>query len=747
VRPSVRIALLLGCFALLIRLVYLYEIGGSLFYEVPLVDAKTYVDEALRLPGTSWLGPPEPFWQPPLYPYVLALLFSLFGEGELLAPRLLQALLGAGLCSLVYLVGRRVFPGSVALGAGITAALNGPLIYFGAQLLPTLLGTTLNLLVIYLLMRAPGPRRPAYLLLGALLGLSCLAVANVLLLMPVLLVWLWRTHDAEWRTSQVALIVAGCGLVVLPVTARNVLVGGDAVLISSNAGINFYIGNNAEAEQTINIRPGRQWAELVELPESVAGIEQPSAKSRFFFARASEFALNEPAGFASLLVRKLYRFWHGDELKRNRDPYWARRDSELLSVLLWRGYGLAFPFGLIAPLSLLGLFAFLREPRGRSPEGRLLVLFVLVYMLSVVLFFVTSRYRLPAVPLLLLFAVYGAHTVLHGGKRRLRLVALVGLLVACNWGLAPMPTEADAQQLYWEGYAYAKTGMPANAVQTFRQVLRQEPAHGGALLGLAEMHERRREYDAARELYERFLQEHPESEPVRYQLAGALLRSQRSSDAIREYEALLVGRPDWPRLHGELALAYVMEGLPRKALAAYRQVLEIRPDSTLVRYQMARLHGAVGDTAAAIAQFRRLVLESPDEAEYPIRLAALLIGPQSTPNRSQAMTNSVVEEAEALLTSAIGLDPAAADPHWSLGLMLARVQRYEAALPHFLRLLELEPGDPLVHHCLGNLYERLDRSEEAQQQFDLEASIRRAGRNRTLAESQIRDQVKQFLGR
>ena len=79
--------------------------------------------------------------------------------------------------------------------------------------------------------------------------------------------------------------------------------------------------------------------------------------------------------------------------------------------------------------------------------------------------------------------------------------------------------------------------------------------------------------------------------------------------------------------------------------------------------------------------------------------------------------------------------------------MLARVQRYEAALPHFLRLLELEPGDPLVHHCLGNLYERLDRSEEAQQQFDLEASIRRAGRNRTLAESQIRDQVKQFLGR
>ncbi|MBQ34748.1 MAG: tetratricopeptide repeat protein [Candidatus Latescibacteria bacterium] len=743
---SLRTALLLGLFALLIRVAYLYEIGDGLFFEIPLVDAKTYVEGALLLPATGWLGPPEPFWQPPLYPYLLAVVFSVFGEGDLLAPRILQALLGACICSLVYLVGRRVFTHAVALGAGVVAALYGPLIYFGGELLPALVGTALNLLLVHLLLLAPVRARRRYLLIGGLLGLSSLAVANVLLFLPFLLLWLWRQNTTEpRRVIRAALVVAGCGLIILPVTARNLFVGGDAVLISSNAGINFFIGNNPDSEQTVSIRPGRQWSELVETPESEAGIERPSAKSQFFFRRSLRFARDDPAGFSGAMLRKLFRFWQGDEPKRNLDLYWARRDSDLLSLLLWRGTGMAFPFGLVAPLALVGLFAYLRQPGGGTPNGRLLAGFLLVYMLSVVLFFVTSRYRLPAVPFLLLFAAYGVHTIARTDRRLRHVTGLAGLIVLCNVGMEPMPARADTQQLYWEGYAYKKKGMPANAVQNFRRVLRQDPNHGGALLGLAEMHDRRQEYSEAADLYERFLRVHPRSDPARYQLAGTLLKTKRFSDAIREYEVILRDRPDWAPLLGQLALANVMEGRHDQALEFYGRTLEIQPDSAVVRYQLARLQGAMGDTVSAMAEFRRLVAQDSSKAEYRIRLAELLVGPVATAGRS-LVGDGRTDEAEALLRTAIDLDPVSDEARWSLGLLLARQDQYEAALPHFERLLELNPGDPLVHHCLGNLHSRLGQDGEAQRQFRLAAGARRAGENRRLAESQIRDQVERFLG-
>ena len=93
----------------------------------------TYVDDARYLSEVSWAGQPTPFWQPPLYPYLLGLLFSVGGENYYL-PRLLQVLFGALICGLTYLLGLRLFPPAVALGAGLAAACYGPLIYFGGEL-------------------------------------------------------------------------------------------------------------------------------------------------------------------------------------------------------------------------------------------------------------------------------------------------------------------------------------------------------------------------------------------------------------------------------------------------------------------------------------------------------------------------------------------------------------------------------------------------------------------------------------
>ena len=238
--------------ALGLRLFYLSELSTSPLFSVPVVDARTYVDDARYLSEVSWAGQPTPFWQPPLYPYLLGLLFSVGGENYYL-PRLLQVLFGALICGLTYLLGLRLFPSVVALGAGLVAACYGPLIYFGGELLPTIPALLLDLALLLLLLTAPLKQRWPWLLAGFTLGLAALAVSNILLFAPVLLAWLWFSQGNFVQRG--ALLLLGIALVIAPVALRNYLVGDDWVLISHNAGINFYIGNNPDYQRTVDIRP------------------------------------------------------------------------------------------------------------------------------------------------------------------------------------------------------------------------------------------------------------------------------------------------------------------------------------------------------------------------------------------------------------------------------------------------------------------------------------------------------------
>jgi tetratricopeptide (TPR) repeat protein len=736
---------LIGLSALCLRLFYLSEISASPLFAVPVVDARTYVDEARYLSEVSWAGQPKPFWQPPLYPYLLGLFFAANGENYYL-PRLFQALLGALVCGFTYLLGLRLFPPAVAIGAGLAAVFYGPLIYFGGELLPTVPAILLNLLLL-LLLTAPLDRRWPWSVAGFMLGLAALAVANILLFVPALFAWLWRTRVNIVQRGTLFLL--GATLAIAPVALRNYLVGDDWVLISHNAGINFYIGNNPDYQRTVNIRPGKDWLQLVEMPERQAGIERPSAKSRFFFARAWDYAWSDPLGYAQLQLYKLYLFWHGDEIKRNIDPYFARRDSVLLSALLWK-QGLAFPFGLVGPLALFGLVLFARTPAGKTEQGRLLLLFTLTYMTSVVLFFVTSRYRLPAVPLLLLYASFGVYSLWGTEYRRKALLALPVLALMANIGAGEMNAEGEPQQHFWLGYAYENKGMPANAMRLYRRVLKKLPDHDDALLRLAALHVDEKEYREAVDLYRKYLEFYPEADRVRYFLGNALLHMRGYQDAIATYQQVAAKRPDWAAIHGRLGYAYLMTGRLDQAAEAYRRTLALNPDSTLVRYQLARLYESEGQLQTAAAEYRTLLEQAPAEPQYHIRLADLLIEEEVNGQMTVLLEQTPrTQQAEVHLRRAIDLDPNRVQGYWSMGLLLARQNRYREALVHFEKIAALTPQDPQVHACLGNLYERLGSDAQAQERFERYNQLKRERRLQGKARAELEknlDLVQQILG-
>ncbi|KAB2897074.1 MAG: hypothetical protein F9K40_13465, partial [Kofleriaceae bacterium] len=79
-----------------LRLAYLWQASGDLFFWHPVIDDQLNAADARYLREESWLGPPEPYWKPPLYAYLLAIV----GDGW--GARLANVGVDAASCVLVW---------------------------------------------------------------------------------------------------------------------------------------------------------------------------------------------------------------------------------------------------------------------------------------------------------------------------------------------------------------------------------------------------------------------------------------------------------------------------------------------------------------------------------------------------------------------------------------------------------------------------------------------------------------------
>ena len=533
--------------ALAVRVVYILEIDASPLFSHPAVDSLTYTQHAERLAAGNWLGRGSgPFWQPPLYPYLLGVLKTLFPESFFYVVRLVQALLGALTCALIYWLGRQVARPAVAAAAAVVTTLCGPLIFFDGELLPASLATFLNLAGLALLWRVlHRPSGLGFLGTGLVFGLAALAVPTVLTFAPVAAAWIgWRLRErGGWRAALWAgLFLLGTALMIAPVALRNAVIGGDRVLISYNAGINFYVGNNPDYDSTVNARPGLEWGRIVGLARK-AGIDRPSHQSRFFLARSWDYIGSQPFDYISLLARKLFLFWHGDEIGRNQDIYFWRNYSTVLAATLWK-WGIAFPFGIIAPLALLGLLL-----SGRRQELVLFAVFVGVYCLSVVAFFPTARYRAPLLPLLAFFATLGAYWIWAGiqarqyGQAGLALAVVIVFAAAVNHRLAPMDMAGNAAIHYNLGTAFGEMREFERAQRELERSVELDSTYWQAWLNLGSLLGVRGNLLEAARIFERVLQESPDQAKIWLNLAHARRALGERPAALVAYEGALRANP------------------------------------------------------------------------------------------------------------------------------------------------------------------------------------------------------------
>ena len=624
---------------LLVRLVYIAQIRHTLTFDVPLVDGANYFRLAKAIAAGDLLGGPRVFWQPPLYPYFLAALFSVFGP-RMLPVAIVQAALGSLSALLVYRIGRRVFGERAGLCAAIVIVLYGPLVCFDAQPLIPVLHTALVLAGLLLLLRAAGIPGPdvapprEWGLAGLAWGLAAVATPNILLVVPVAVVWalreLGRRSPATARPMLVpaALLLAGTLTPVALVTARNLAVSGDLVLISSNGGINLYIGNNPGYDRTIRIRPGGEFERLAQEPENL-GITKESDKSWYFAERALQFVRQYPGPALRLYLRKTLDLFAGREIPRNENAYDRRRDSSLLALLLWR-FGVSFPFGAVAPLAFAG--ALIPWGSGAAQDGcaadrrragrALLLLYAAAYGASILIFFPTDRYRLPLVPVAALFASRVLGSPVADLKRTALVVTLLLGLVLFNLDAFEPGERHPEEEALNRAFALRVKGRPEEARIEYRRALALNPARVDAYNALAVMAAEEGSWEEAARHYETILEIAPDFVEVRHSLGQAYVALGRKDEARREWEIAVNLAPGAGLALADLCLSFRDEGAFAVAEPYCADAVRARPD-------LAETHFAMGILARATRR--------TDLARRELEEAARLF-PRDSPGRRRAET-------------------------------------------------------------------------------------------------------------
>lgn len=607
--PRIARGCLLGLFlvALAVRALYLAEARAVPLHHTLISDGRAYYEWAERIVSGDWASTHQGvFYQAPLYPYFLAGIRSVFGPG-LLAIRVVQACLGALACVFLAIAGWRLFSPAAGIAAGAILALYAPAIFFDGVVQKTSL--SVFLLTSLLAISAGLVKRPTahgWFAAGVAAGLLVLVRENALLLLPVLVLWAGcGVRGARMRSPLV--LIAGVGLVLLPVALRNQAVGGVFALTTSQAGPNLYIGNNAAATGTYApLVRGRsdtpfERHDAVTLAEAAIGRPlDPTEVSRYWRDRALAFVRDEPGAWLRLMLRKTLMTLHRYEQPDGEEIETYAEASLVLRLVATVGHA-----GVVVPLGVAGLVLTAGHRRRLWPFHLVLGAF----FVGVVVFFVFGRYRMPVIVTSMPFA--GA--------------ALVSLLALVRRRALPSMSR--------RGWIALGSGVlaavVANAPVDLGQVRNRAMAHTNVGVALADQ-ERWGEAAAA---YRRALAVEPELLEAHLNLGSTLRVLGEHRSALEHLDRAYTLAPDDPEVVHQLGQAHLQTGSLARAEPLLRRAVELAPAMTVARVDLSTVLLRGGRWAEAITMLRAGARVTPEDALLRSRLAAALV---QAPGRTAA---------------------------------------------------------------------------------------------------------------
>lgn len=403
--------------ALFWRIAYLFRLeGAALLSNVLRADELVYWDWATYLMAHDFQGS-NPFFFGPLYPYALALVRSLVGS-DVFRVLIVQAVWGSAAAVLIADAARRLVGWRIGLAAGLLYALYEMNVFFDGLVLMESLVLFLEALLLWLWTRTAqrGGGIGWQVAIGAVIGLATLGRATgALFLLPAL--WIAKRRDGEmWRpaAARMAALSVAFLATVSPGAIHNWNVTGEFIPFTYNFGMNFYIGNHENATGRYIWVAGAQGLGAVKGQKPDGGIDSdgrqfleategvalsPRQSSDLWTRKALEWAKGHPLEVLGLAGSKILLLWNMREQFQIESAEMHRRRAGPLG-LPWVG-----SFLFVGVLGVVGLV----HAGAHRTIGPALRMYVASFVLGMLPFFVTDRYRVHMVPALILLAAVAVH--------------------------------------------------------------------------------------------------------------------------------------------------------------------------------------------------------------------------------------------------------------------------------------------------------------------------------------------------
>ena len=589
--------------ALVARVYVLFRLTASPFLLPSQGDMFFYNDWALRiLHGQG--GEHLAFYGLPLYAYVLAGIYRLFGYTPFL-PALCQVALDAGTSVLVYRItvfllsdarGARPVPyfsslrlnRAVGLLAGTGWILFVPAQAYSVILMPTAGAIFVFWLVVWRNLTAR-TQRPLWehLVTGLLIGVTAMGIATVLFLIPL---QLWTAvkerglgSAARVRGALVAIAVFFFGIVtgMSPCWWHNYVVAHDPVILSAHSGLNFWIGNNPDANGYPRLPPGLRAGQSALLQDSITRAEAAAGRplkrsevSEFWAAQARNYIASHPVDWVRLIGLKVRNLWN------------AFRYDDLSVITTLHDTGVlisGISFGLVAALAFPGIILCWRL----LPRSRFVLAAIALQMAALLPVFVTERYRLPMVPGLLAFAAIGLFIFWQSlADRRTQTALVYGALLVLSTAVVSWP-QRDASlwalDAYNSGWQSLESGDLGRAEQRLQLAYAYVPWNPETNFALGNLRLAQGNSEAATNYYRRTLSFDPQHEAALNNLAVIALDQKRSTDAIAWLRRALVLNNRNGKTHFLMARALIASGDSREARSEIDQAIALNPQQAEFR--------------------------------------------------------------------------------------------------------------------------------------------------------------------
>ena len=359
-------------------------------WEMGRIGASLVSGHGFSNPFGAQTGPTA--WEPPLYPYLIALVFRVFGiysRASAFVLLSLNSFFSALTCVPIFLMARRIFSLRVAMwSAWAWALLPNVMFWCTRWVWETSLSALLLALIFWLtLTMEERDGWSPWIAFGLLWGVAALNSTSLLSLLPAAGVWAWFRRARRGKRSLGGVVLASMFFFacIAPWLVRNYETFGKFIFIRDNFGAELRLGNGPGADGT--------WMEYLHPTQDVYAMRQYQAMGELTYIamrkkEATDFIRADYARFLQLCGKRFVYFWAGPP--KATDPPWMNEVKNSLflasSVLTFWGLGRALR----------------RHIRGVWLLAWLIVLYPVIYYVV----FPSPRYRVPIEPEMAILCVF-----------------------------------------------------------------------------------------------------------------------------------------------------------------------------------------------------------------------------------------------------------------------------------------------------------------------------------------------------